>query len=223
MARALSRRSTQPPRHHVRYAGAGAMRRGVISVLAASVCVVAVGSLPAVGAPQDGCGTRTSSTGNRISGCSANSDPYRPDVEAASPEDRELATALYDRAIAFCEAATISGNRLTSGSNAYTPTEFNRHWGHRPSLGHVPFDADLEWVSKPKMVVIEKGQLMGVMYVAGKRQTFPSLGSIPRPHIHHGQQNEMLHIWTGPDCSSSMEEAFAAAGPWARPSGAGHH
>jgi len=157
----------------------------------------------------------TGKGGATVSHCAPANDPYVPNVAAASPADRAKAQRLLDQALAWCRSARISGQTMTSNAGRYTPSSFNHHWAHRPDF-RLEFTPG--WAGRPKMAVLNGGKLVGAFYVVGKARGFPlaQLGTIPRPHVHGAQDNEMLHIWTGPACNADLRTAFTAKGPWHR-------
>jgi hypothetical protein len=188
------------------------VRVGRITVAAIATLTMALltigGGTPGMAAEHGGhrhsgrCTRHTSQTGNTISECPPAHDPYVPDIQGASPDDVQRARALYAAATRFCQ--THPTVRSLQARGFYRRGAGNSHWSDGPNEGWDPDD--------PKAVHVEKGRVIGVIYIGdvGREwRPLPYLGSIPRPHVHHAGGREMLHVW----CASTMREAFTTRKP----------
>jgi hypothetical protein len=121
---------------------------------------------------------------------------YVPDIASASRADRARARALLRGTNAFCRthsAAELKTAHWWPGtSNPSKPTHlFNPD---PRSRGLDP--------ANPRAALVYQGKLAGVMFTG---RPLPSLGSIPRAHIHDmSMPVEMVHVY----CTPNLGDAF---------------
>jgi hypothetical protein len=132
---------------------------------------------------------------NRLELVHPSASTYVPDIAGASARDRAMASELLDGVNAFCRSNSAEALARTWWPGSTNPGDPTHLFNPGPrSRGLNP--------ANPRAALVYDGELRGVMFTG---IPLPPLGSIPRAHIHHGDQSvEMLHVY----CNETLKDAF---------------
>ena len=126
---------------------------------------------------------------------SPSASTYVPDIAGASARDRAMARDLLDGVDAFCRSNSADVLARTWWPGSTNPDSPTHLFNPEPrARGLDP--------ANPRAALVYDGRLRGVMFSG---MPLLPLGSIPRAHIHHGDESvEMLHVY----CGESLRDAF---------------
>lgn len=132
---------------------------------------------------------------NRLELVHPSDSTYVPDVAGASARDRSRARELLEGVNAFCRDSSAEVLARTWWPGSMNPANPTHLFNPDPrSRGLNP--------AKPRAALVYDGKLSGVMFTG---VPLPPLGSIPRAHIHDGDESvEMLHVY----CNETLKDAF---------------
>lgn len=132
---------------------------------------------------------------NRLELVHPSASTYVPDIAGASARDRSMARELLHGVNAFCRSTSAEALARTWWPGSTNPDNPTHLFNPEPrSRGLHP--------ANPRAALVYDGELRGVMFTG---MPLPPLGSIPRAHIHHGDEAvEMLHVY----CYENLKDAF---------------